>query len=81
MNCSVEGFQGSGKSTLINKLSERHPDCLPVCEESKKAAFVGMDRKHPIKLITLQSRIGAVVRFRDDYEAAKGCNHIKIHQF
>ena len=32
MNYFVEGLQGSGKSTLINRLSERHPDCLPVRE-------------------------------------------------
>ena len=32
MNYFVEGLQGSGKSTLINKLSELHPDCLPVRE-------------------------------------------------
>ena len=32
MNYFVEGLQGSGKSTLISRLSERHPDCLPVRE-------------------------------------------------
>ena len=32
MNYFVEGLQGSGKSTLVNRLSERHPDCLPVRE-------------------------------------------------
>ena len=32
MNYFVEGLQGSGKSTLISKLSERHPDCRPVRE-------------------------------------------------
>ena len=32
MNYFVEGLQGSGKSTLINRLSERHPECLPVRE-------------------------------------------------
>ena len=32
MNYFVEGLQGSGKSTLISKLAERHPDCLPVRE-------------------------------------------------
>ena len=32
MNYFVEGLQGSGKSTLINRLSERHPDCQPVRE-------------------------------------------------
>ena len=28
MNYFVEGLQGSGKSTLVNRLSERYPDCL-----------------------------------------------------
>ena len=32
MNYFVEGLQGSGKSTLVNRLSERHPDCLPIRE-------------------------------------------------
>jgi hypothetical protein len=32
MNYFVEGLQGSGKSTLISRFSERHPDCLPVRE-------------------------------------------------
>ena len=32
MNYFVEGLQGSGKSTLISRLSERHPDCLPIRE-------------------------------------------------
>ena len=37
----------------------------------KKIAFVGVDRKHQIKLLTLQRRTGAVVKFLDDYEKAK----------
>ena len=32
MNFFVEGLQGSGKSTLISRLSELHPDCRPVRE-------------------------------------------------
>ena len=32
MNYFVEGLQGSGKSTLISRLYELHPDCLPVRE-------------------------------------------------
>ena len=32
MNYFVEGLQGSGKSTLINRLSECYPDCMPVRE-------------------------------------------------
>ena len=32
MNYFVEGLQGSGKSTLVNRLSELHPDCLPIRE-------------------------------------------------
>ena len=32
MNYFVEGLQGSGKSTLVGKLSEKHPD-LKVCHE------------------------------------------------
>ena len=32
MNYFVEGLQGSGKSTLVNRLSERHPDCRPIRE-------------------------------------------------
>ena len=32
MNYFVEGLQGSGKSTLTNRMSELHPDCLPVRE-------------------------------------------------
>ena len=27
MNYFVEGLQGSGKSTLVKKLSEKHPEC------------------------------------------------------
>lgn len=37
----------------------------------KKIAFVGVDRKHQIKLITGLSRSGAAVKFLDDYEKAK----------
>ena len=32
MNYFVEGLQGSGKSTLVQKLSEKHPGCIPVME-------------------------------------------------
>lgn len=32
MNYFAEGLQGSGKSTLISKLSELHPECVPVRE-------------------------------------------------
>lgn len=32
MNYFVEGLQGSGKSTLVRKLSEKHPDCTAVLE-------------------------------------------------
>ena len=32
MNYFVEGIQGSGKSTLIRKLSEKHPECTAVME-------------------------------------------------
>ena len=32
MNYFVEGLQGSGKSTLVNRLSERHPECMPIRE-------------------------------------------------
>ena len=32
MNYFVEGLQGSGKSTLITRLSEQHPDCVPIRE-------------------------------------------------
>lgn len=32
MNFFVEGLQGSGKSTLVNKLSELHPGCTAVRE-------------------------------------------------
>ena len=32
MNYFVEGLQGSGKSTLVKKLSEKHPECTPVME-------------------------------------------------
>ena len=32
MNYFVEGLQGSGKSTLVRKLSEKYPDHKAVCE-------------------------------------------------
>ncbi len=32
MNYFVEGLQGSGKSTLVRRLSEKHPDYRAVCE-------------------------------------------------
>ena len=32
MNYFVEGLQGSGKSTLVQKLSEKYPDCKAVME-------------------------------------------------
>ncbi len=32
MNYFVEGLQGSGKSTLVWKLSEKHPECTTVLE-------------------------------------------------
>ena len=32
MNYFVEGLQGSGKSTLVRKLSEIHPDCTAIME-------------------------------------------------
>ena len=32
MNFLVEGIQGSGKSTLVRKLSEKHPSCTAVME-------------------------------------------------
>ena len=32
MNYFVEGLQGSGKSTLVRKLSEKYPDCTVVME-------------------------------------------------
>ncbi len=32
MNFFIEGLQGSGKSTLVKKLSEKYPDYKPVCE-------------------------------------------------
>ncbi len=32
MNYFVEGLQGSGKSTLVRKLSEKYPDYTAVCE-------------------------------------------------
>ena len=32
MNYFVEGLQGSGKSTLVKKLSEKHPDFKAICE-------------------------------------------------
>ncbi len=32
MNYFVEGLQGSGKSTLVRKLSEKHPECTTVLE-------------------------------------------------
>ena len=32
MNYFAEGLQGSGKSTLISKLSELHPECVPIRE-------------------------------------------------
>lgn len=32
MNYFVEGLQGSGKSTLVRKLSEKHPECKTVME-------------------------------------------------
>ena len=32
MNYFVEGLQGSGKSTLVRKLSEKYPNCTPVME-------------------------------------------------
>lgn len=32
MNYFVEGLQGSGKSTLVRKLSEKHPECKAVME-------------------------------------------------
>lgn len=32
MNYFVEGIQGSGKSTLVRKLSEKYPDCTVVME-------------------------------------------------
>ena len=37
----------------------------------KKIAFVGVDRKHQIKLSALQSQTGAAVKFLEDYEKAK----------
>ena len=32
MNYFIEGLQGSGKSTLVRKLSELHPDHSAICE-------------------------------------------------
>ena len=32
MNYFVEGLQGSGKSTLVQKLSEKYPNCTAVRE-------------------------------------------------
>ena len=32
MNYFVEGLQGSGKSTLVRKLSEKYPDHKAICE-------------------------------------------------
>ena len=32
MNYFVEGLQGSGKSTLVRKLSEKYPDYKAICE-------------------------------------------------
>ncbi len=32
MNYFVEGLQGSGKSTLVRKLSEKHPECTAIME-------------------------------------------------
>ncbi len=32
MNYFVEGLQGSGKSTLVGKLSQKHPDCKAIRE-------------------------------------------------
>ena len=32
MNYFVEGIQGSGKSTLVRKLSKKHPECTAVME-------------------------------------------------
>ena len=32
MNFFVEGLQGSGKSALVRRLSEKHPECTAVWE-------------------------------------------------
>ena len=32
MNYFVEGLQGSGKSTLVRRLAEKHPECKAICE-------------------------------------------------
>ena len=32
MNYFVEGIQGSGKSTLVRRLSEKHPECRTIME-------------------------------------------------
>ena len=52
------------KHAIVNGLSERE-------KRFRKIAFVGVDRKHQIKLITGLSRTGAAVKFPDDYEKAK----------
>ncbi len=32
MNFFIEGLQGSGKSTLVKRMGQKHPECEILCE-------------------------------------------------
>ena len=64
INLDETGITEAIKHTIVNGLSEGK-------KRFRKIAFVGVDRKHQRKFVTLQNQTGAVVRFQDDYEKAK----------